>query len=61
MTNMKKDNEKLNIEHAAYYAWTNCYRVWHLLLVHHFGKRAGDVRYTPEGKGAAGKRLARRP
>lgn len=36
--------------HAAYHAAVKADQVWSELLRAQFGKRAGDVRYTPEGK-----------
>lgn len=53
----KEQNENLSIDHAAYYAWCQADRVWHLLLQKQFGTRAGDKRYELEGKGAAGSAL----
>lgn len=54
---MQKEDQNINLVHAAYYAWTNADRLWHLMLVTEFGKRAGDVRYQIEGKGAQGSAL----
>ena len=43
--------------HAAYHAAVQADEAWHAELVHLFGKKAGDVRYTSAGRGEPGSRL----
>ena len=45
------------MNHEAYNRAIAADQTWHAMLVARFGKRASDIRYTAEGKGAPGSTL----
>ena len=50
MTRNTQTKEQTMNVHDAYRAFMRADNAWHDELVKVFGKRAGDARYTPEGK-----------
>ena len=48
----------MNPIHAAYYAAQAADDAWSAELQKQFGRNAGDMRYTPRGRGEPGSKLA---
>ena len=48
----------MNPIHAAYYAFQAADDAWSAELQKQFGRNAGDIRYTPRGRGEPGSKLA---